>query len=105
MISRMLGAPFGGTTRGGHHWVESVAAGLITPPKGMLGGGICWPEIVVVALGAPKVPVTCCARVGARLAHDMSKAIDSFDARPIGDLDFRFMRFLPGACHAVRACR
>src|SRR4029077_16875095 len=59
MMSRMLGAPFGGTMRGGHHGLESKALSLITPPKGIGGAGICFPSIVTVALGEPGVPVVC----------------------------------------------
>src|SRR6266436_3881723 len=59
MISRMLGAPLGGTTRGGQYGLESVAASLITPPNGIGGGGICFPSIVIVALGSPGVPLIC----------------------------------------------
>ena len=33
MMSSTLGAPFGGTTRGGHHGVDSEAFSLITPPN------------------------------------------------------------------------
>src|SRR6266446_6915752 len=65
MIRSTLGAPLGGTTRGGHHCVESLALSLITPPNLRGGAGICFPSIVVVALGEPNVPVTCCAAVGA----------------------------------------
>src|SRR5271165_145057 len=61
MMSRTLGAPLGGTTRGGHQGVESLASSLITPPNLGGGGGICFPSMVVVALGEPNVPVTCCA--------------------------------------------
>src|SRR3978361_568950 len=64
MISRTLGAPLGGTTRGGHHGLESVALSLITPPNCAGGTGIWLPSIVVVALGEPSSPVTCCARAG-----------------------------------------
>jgi hypothetical protein len=59
MISRMLGAPLGGTTVGGHHDLESVAVSLITPPNFGSGGGSCFPSIVVVALGEPGSPVVC----------------------------------------------
>src|SRR5215470_18099443 len=61
MMSSTLGAPFGGTTRGAHHGFESEARSLITPPKVDGGGGSCLPSIVVVALGEPGTPVTCCA--------------------------------------------
>src|SRR5689334_15096636 len=61
MISSTLGAPFGGTTRAGHHGVDSVAFSLITPPNFGSGGGSCFPSIVVVALGDPGVSVVCCA--------------------------------------------
>src|SRR6202167_6127439 len=62
MMSRMLGAPLGGTTRGGHHGVESLALSLITPPNGIGGGGSCFPSSVIVALGAPGTPLICWAR-------------------------------------------
>src|SRR5437867_12167419 len=59
MMSRMLGAPLGGTTRGGQYGLESLTLSLITPPKGIGGGGICLPSIVTVALGEPGVPLIC----------------------------------------------
>src|SRR5262252_4028620 len=62
IISKTFGAPFGGTTRGGHHGLESFASSLITPPNFSGGGGNCLPSIVVVALGEPSSPVTCCAK-------------------------------------------
>ena len=61
MISSTLGAPFGGTTRGGHQAFDSEAFSLITPPNFGSGGGSCFPPMVVVALGEPSSPVTCCA--------------------------------------------
>src|SRR5271163_4006342 len=64
MMSSTLGAPLGGTTRGAHQGVDSVARSLITPPNFGSGGGSCFPSIVVVALGDPGVPVTCCAAAG-----------------------------------------
>ena|SRR6516165_4691242 len=51
MMSSTFGAPFGGTTRGGHHGVDSEALSLITPPNLGSGGGSCFPVIVVVASG------------------------------------------------------
>src|SRR6266576_1223116 len=59
MMSRMFGAPLGGTTRGGQYGLESVAASFITPPNGSGGGGICFPSIVTVASGEPGVPLIC----------------------------------------------
>src|SRR5438034_2553725 len=59
MMRRMLGAPLGGTTRGGQYGLESVAASLITPPNGSGGGGICFPSMVTVASGEPGVPLIC----------------------------------------------
>src|SRR6516225_4671838 len=64
MMSSTFGAPFGGTTRGGHHGVDSEAFSLITPPNFGSGGGSCLPVIVVVASGEPGVPVICWANVG-----------------------------------------
>ena len=43
MISSTLGAPLGGTTRGGHQGVDFEAFSLTTPPKGGGGGGSCFP--------------------------------------------------------------
>src|SRR5262245_37113318 len=69
----MLGAPFGGTTRGGHHGFESFAVSLITPPNVGSGGGSCLPVRVVVASGEPGVPLICWANdeaiVSANVAH------------------------------------
>ena len=59
MMSSTLGAPFGGTTRGGHQAFDSEAFSLITPPNFGSGGGSCFPSIVVVAPGEPGTPVTC----------------------------------------------
>src|SRR6478672_2109360 len=62
MMSSTLGAPLGGTTRGGHHAVDSEAFSLITPPNFGSGAGSCFGLSVVVALGDPSSPVTCCAK-------------------------------------------
>src|SRR5882724_3817713 len=61
MMRRMLGAPLGGTTRGGQYGLESRALSLISPPNGIGGGGICFPSIVTVAPGEPGTPVICWA--------------------------------------------
>ena len=42
IISKTLGAPFGGTTRGGHQGVDSEAFSFITPPNGSGGGGVAF---------------------------------------------------------------
>src|SRR5215471_16050382 len=57
MISRIFGASFGGTMRGGHQYFDCKASFLITPPHFGSGGGSCFPLIVVVAPGEPGVPV------------------------------------------------
>src|SRR5260370_25766349 len=61
MMRSTLGAPWGGTMRGGHQGVESLALSLITPPNFDGGAGSCFPSMVVVASAEPNVPVTCCA--------------------------------------------
>src|SRR5271170_1093478 len=53
MISRMLGAPAGGTIRGGHHDFDWRAFRLIVPPNGSSGAGSISPGIVRVPSGAP----------------------------------------------------
>ena len=64
MISSTFGAPLGGTTRGAHQGLDCNASSLITPPNFGSGGGSCLGLTVVVALGEPRVPVTCCAKPG-----------------------------------------
>src|SRR6476469_5917605 len=44
MMSRMLGAPFGGTTCGGQYALESFAEGLMTPPNFGAGFGKYFPS-------------------------------------------------------------
>ena len=68
MISRMLGAPLGGTTRGGHQAFDCRALSLITPPNFGSGGGSCLPLMVVVASGEPGTPVTSWATLGTAAA-------------------------------------
>src|SRR5215468_9902001 len=74
MMSRTLGAPFGGTTVGGQYGLESLASKLITPPKGGCGDGRYLPSIVVVALGEPGVPVVCCARAVTAVSGNSTSA-------------------------------
>src|SRR4029453_2618978 len=59
MMSRMLGAPLGGTIVGGQPGLESAVVRPIFPGEGAGGGGILVPSRVVVALGEPGVPVVC----------------------------------------------
>src|ERR1700683_4880624 len=61
MMSSTLGAPLGGTMRGGHQVFDPSRVSLITPPNCGSGAGIRFPLIVVVALGSPSTPVICCA--------------------------------------------
>jgi hypothetical protein len=76
MMSNTLGAALGGTTRGGHHGVDSDAFSLITPPNFGSGGGSCLPSIVVVALGEPGVPVVwTCARAEGATAMTVATSI------------------------------
>src|SRR5271155_6232110 len=81
MMRRTLGAPLGGTTRGGHQGVESWATSLMTPPNFGGGGVIFFPSIVVVALGEPGVPVTCWAAAGATAVARSIKEIRSGASR------------------------
>src|SRR5215467_10988517 len=75
MMSKMFGAPLGGTACGGQYGLEFLASMLITPPKGGCGGGRYFPSIVVVALGEPGVPVICCASAGTRAATARFRAV------------------------------
>src|SRR5436190_593797 len=77
-MSRMLGAPFGGTKRGGHHCLESKALSLMTPPNFIGGAGSCFPSIVIVALGAPGVPLICCAGPG-RAMNIAAQAVSTIE--------------------------
>src|SRR6266404_4944797 len=94
MMSRTLGAPLGGTTRGGHQGLESLALSLITPPNSGGGGGSCFPSIVIVALGEPNSPVTCCAAAGAAasVAASRSRNAATSATTPIS-LGSRFMHW------------
>jgi hypothetical protein len=65
----MLGAPLGGTTRGGHQVFDPSKVSLMTPPNFGSGAGSWFPGIVVVAPGDPGTPVVCCACTGPRVKH------------------------------------
>ncbi len=73
MMSNTLGAPFGGTTRGAHHGVDCSAPSLITPPNFGSGGGSCFPVMVELALGDPRVPLTCCAAAWLAKASELTR--------------------------------
>jgi hypothetical protein len=73
MINKTFGAPFGGTTVGGQYGFESLALSLMTPPNFAGGGGSCLPSSVVVALGEPGTPVTCCADAGNALSDNAAE--------------------------------
>src|SRR5882724_12516999 len=79
MMSSTLGAPFGGTTRGAHQAFDSEAFSLITPPNFGLGGGSCLPSSVVVALGEPSTPLTCCAEADPRHEAAATNAVISLN--------------------------
>jgi hypothetical protein len=62
MMSRILGAPLGGTIRAGQYGFESLALRLMVPPNFCSGAGRYLPSMVVVDPGDPGVPVVCWAR-------------------------------------------
>src|SRR5450631_2113646 len=93
MMSSTLGAPLGGTMRGGHQGLESSALSLITPPNFGGGGGSWLPLIVVVALGSPSTPVTVCAVTGAVAMM----ATSSNAATSLVTPDFSASRFIVSA--------
>src|SRR5262245_59641340 len=53
IMSRTLGAPFFGATRGGQYGVDLSADFSIFPPNFGLGGGSCFPSTTLVAAGEP----------------------------------------------------
>src|SRR3974390_1419683 len=69
MIKSTFGAPFGGTTRIGQYGVDCAALRSILPWNGCGGGGNWLPSMVVVALGEPGVPLTCCAKVASEASN------------------------------------
>ena len=50
--------------RGSHDGFDCAASRSILPSNFAGGGGSCFPSMVVVALGDPGVPLTCCAIPG-----------------------------------------
>src|SRR5437899_1878777 len=90
MMRRMLGAPLGGTTRGGHQGFDCVASSLMTPPNFIGGGGSCLPSRVIVASGEPGVPMICCAAAGATA----NAAANTNDVIVATTPDFRRSRFM-----------
>ena len=84
MISSTLGAPLGGTMRGAHQAFDCSASSLITPPNFGSGAGSCVAGTVVVALGEPSVPVTCCASTADGTPTVM---VDAAMSREVPNLD------------------
>src|SRR5215472_6117895 len=80
MISKTFGAPLGGTTRGAHQDLESLAVSLITPPNFGGGGGSCFPSMLIVADGEPGMPLTRLPSAMAAVAGTLEPA----DADPAG---------------------
>src|SRR5215469_12903450 len=71
MVKRMLGAPFGGTTRGAHQSFDWAAFCLITPPNFIPGGGTIFEFGKIVARGEPATPlISCCAAAGAAVRRE-----------------------------------
>jgi hypothetical protein len=97
MMSKMLGAPLGGSTRGGHHGFDCTALRSILPPNFGGGGGSCFPLIVVVALGEPGTPVIFWAIVGkakSSAAKINASAVDIFAIVFIGPSSLVLFKFL-----------
>src|SRR5438093_9342421 len=67
MMSKTLGAPFGGTTRAGQYGFDPAVVRSILPPNFCGGGGSCVPSMTVVAAGEPAGGAACgCALAGYR---------------------------------------
>src|SRR5271157_312816 len=75
MMSSTFGAPFGGTTRGGHQGFDCSALRSILPSNLSGGGGSCLPLIGAVAHGEPIGQLGCCAAAG--ITPIASKALAS----------------------------
>src|SRR6266850_5841754 len=101
MMRSTLGAPLGGTTRGGQYGVEFWAVSLITPSNFIGGGGICFPSIVTVAPGEPGVPLICCAGVD-RATNIIAVAVS--DAARLSMFRFVFMGLVICVSSGSRSC-
>src|SRR5215471_9534084 len=76
----------------------------IFPPNFCGGAGIWSPWMVVVALGAPGVPVTCCARLEVVLtSHVASNATSVIAVRDVLTSCLPFRRYLKRCDRLVRA--
>ena len=58
--------------------MESLASCLMTPPNFGGGGGSCLPSMVVVALGEPGAPVTCCATGAEDVSPSTAKEMSQY---------------------------
>src|SRR6266702_3284135 len=101
MISSTFGAPLGGVTRGGHQGFDCRAPSLMTPPNCGSGGGSCFPVMVEVALGEPRVPLTCCAVAWPAIASAARLRSAAVAARQEKVLD-RMFAFLDRLSEAAR---
>src|ERR1700758_5276785 len=94
MINNTLGAPLGGTTRGGQYGLDWLALRLITPPNGAGWGGRYFPSMVVVALGEPGTPVICWALIVTATSRKNREAVVNLSRpRSLGSLFRTFMWF------------
>src|SRR5271170_6332699 len=108
MMRRTLGASLGGTTRGGHQGVESLAVSLITPPNLGAGAGSCLPSTVVVALAEPNWPVTCwAAAVAMGSVETIRNTAKELVVVRVASANFRtpVTRFICSPCRACFICR
>src|SRR5262245_54669245 len=77
MIKSTLGAPSGGTMRGGQYGVDCAALRSILPPNFGGSGGSWLPSIVVVAAGEPGTPVVCWPNAGTKVSTATVRAANA----------------------------